>query len=208
MTIAINITESFGAIDCDNAGGLLSYISITSIEKTVKKLEIEISNFILNLIDEPVITTLKEQAPSFLENITEDGFLIIGSAKVIFDDFKGYEELLRPVSQEQKRILYEAWDGSFIEGDKIYDLAGRLISNPDLLINLAVISPQSVVLEFLSKDCTYIEEYTDFQKIIPVMNLKAKPVLQSQGRLFDVNFSNAHTESNWECGYRVYKDRG
>ncbi|MBX8538024.1 hypothetical protein K5D33_25305 [Pseudomonas cichorii] len=140
--------------------------------------------------------------------MTEDGFLVVEHAKVIFEGFKGYEELLRLISPEPKRILYEAWDGSLTEGDRIYDLAGRSISNHDLLINFAVISPKSVVLEFLPKNCTYIEEYTDFQKVVPVMNLKAKPVSQSQGRLFDVEFSNSHTESNWESGYRVYKERG
>ncbi|MBX8538023.1 hypothetical protein K5D33_25300 [Pseudomonas cichorii] len=60
MTIAIDITESFGAIDYDNAGGLISYISVVSAEKAVKRLEIEVSNFILNLIDEPIIAALKK----------------------------------------------------------------------------------------------------------------------------------------------------
>jgi len=54
MNIFIDITESFGAIDFDNAGGIISYIIIPPTENTQEKFQVEMFNFVLNLSDEPI----------------------------------------------------------------------------------------------------------------------------------------------------------
>lgn len=51
MIFSIDITECFGAIDSDNAGGIISCISIPPIENPQEKFRLKLSNFVLNLID-------------------------------------------------------------------------------------------------------------------------------------------------------------
>jgi len=88
MNIYIDITESFGAIDYDNAGGIISYINIPPTENIQEILQVEIFNFVLNLLDEPIMSSIESQDLNLLENMDEDGFLIIKKATVTFEKNK------------------------------------------------------------------------------------------------------------------------
>lgn len=88
MNFSIDITESFGAIDFDNAGGVISYINIPPNENIQDKFQLELFNFILNLIEKSVVSSIKNQNPSFLEKMDEDGFLVIKQAIITFEKNK------------------------------------------------------------------------------------------------------------------------
>lgn len=204
MIFSIDITECFGAIDSDNAGGIISYINIPPIERPREKFHLKLSNFVLNLIDEPVIDSINRQNSTILENMTEDGFLIIRQASISFDSIKGYEKLLRLLNQDHGYLTHERYGQKLNTGDKIYDISGRLFSNPDLLINFAFISPGTITLKFNSSDCTYIESYPELQKSLEKLNSREKPTQPPLTGLFDPTYSNTHTTSNFGAGYRIY----
>lgn len=204
MIFSIDITECFGAIDSDNAGGIISYISIPPIENPREKFHLNLSNFVLNLIDEPVIASINRQNSNFLENMTEDGFLVIRRASISFESIKGYEKLLRLLNQDHGYLTHERYSQKLNTGDKIYDISGRLFSNPELLINFAFISPSTITLEFNSSDYTYIESYPELQKSLEKLNSREKPTQPPLTGLFDPTYSNTHTISNFDAGYRIY----
>ncbi|MGN8144557.1 hypothetical protein ACTJK3_27085 [Pseudomonas sp. 22105] len=204
MIFSIDITECFGAIDSDNAGGIISYISIPPIENPREKFHLNLSNFVLNLIDEPVIASINRQNSNFLENMTEDGFLVIRRASISFEPIKGYEKLLRLLNQDHGYLTHERYGQKLNTGDKIYDISGRLFSNPELLINFAFISPSTITLEFNSSDYTYIESYPELQKSLEKLNSREKPTQPPLTGLFDPIYSNTHTVSNFDAGYRIY----
>lgn len=204
MIFSIDITECFGAIDSDNAGGIISYISIPPIENPREKFHLNLSNFVLNLIDEPVIASINRQNSNFLENMTEDGFLVIRRASISFEPIKGYEKLLRLLNQDHGYLTHERYGQKLNTGDKIYDISGRLFSNPELLINFAFISPSTITLEFNSSDYTYIESYPELQKSLEKLNSREKPTQPPLTGLFDATYSNTHTISNFDAGYRIY----
>jgi len=204
MIFSIDITECFGAIDSDNAGGIISYISTPPIENPREKFHLNLSNFVLNLIDEPVIASINRQNSNFLENMTEDGFLVIRRASISFESIKGYEKLLRLLNQDHGYLTHERYSQKLNTGDKIYDISGRLFSNPELLINFAFISPSTITLEFNSSDYTYIESYPELQKSLEKLNSREKPTQPPLTGLFDPTYSNTHTISNFDAGYRIY----
>lgn len=68
MIFSIDITECFGAIDSDNAGGIISYINIPPIENPREKFHLNLSNFVLNLIDKPVIASINTELKFFGEH--------------------------------------------------------------------------------------------------------------------------------------------
>ncbi|AXI60948.1 hypothetical protein DLD99_10855 [Pseudomonas kribbensis] len=204
MIFSIDITECFGAIDSDNAGGIISYISIPPIENPQEKFRLKLSNFVLNLIDEPVIASINRQNSTFLENMTEDGFLIIKQASIFFESIKGYEKLLRLLNQDHGYLIHERYGQKLNTGDKIYDISGRLFSTPELLINFAFISPNTITLEFNSSDYTYIESYPELQKSLENLNSRERPTQPPLTGLFDPTYSNTHTISNFDAGYRIY----
>lgn len=203
MIFSINITECFGAIDSDNAGGIISYISIPPIENPQENFHIKLSNFVLNLIDEPLITSINRQNSTFLENMTEDGFLIIRQASISFESIKGYEKLLRLLNQDHGYLTHERYGENLNTGDKIYDISGRIFSNPELLINFAFVSPSTITLEFNSSDYTYIKSYPELQKALEKLNSE-KPTQPPLTGLFDPTYNNTCTTSNFDAGYRTY----
>lgn len=204
MIFSIDITECFGAIDSDNAGGIISYINIPPIENPWEKFRLKLSNFVLNLIDEPVIASINRQNSTFLENMNEDGILIIRQASISFESIKGYEKLLRLLNQDHGYLTHERYGENLNTGDKIYDIGGRLFSTPELLINFAFISPSTITLEFSSSDYTYIESYPELQKALEKFNSREKPTQPPLTDLFDPTYSNTHTSSNFDAGYRTY----
>lgn len=133
MIFSIDITECFGAIDSDNAGGIISCISIPPIENPQEKFRLKLSNLVLNLIDEPLIDSINRQNSTFLENMTEHGFLIIRQACISFESIKGYEKLLRLSNQDHGYLTHERYGKKLNTGDKIYDISGRISSTPELL---------------------------------------------------------------------------
>lgn len=60
MFLSIDITESFGAIYFDNAGGVKTYINNPLRESLNNTLILEISNFVLNLIDVSVACSINK----------------------------------------------------------------------------------------------------------------------------------------------------
>ncbi|WP_085634012.1 MULTISPECIES: hypothetical protein [unclassified Pseudomonas] len=204
MIFSIDITEAFGALDFDNAGGIVSYIDILPTENLSKQLSLTLSNFVLNLIDEPVTNSINRQDPDFTKHMTEDGFLIINNAIINFKETKGYEKLLRLSNQDHGYLIHERHGQTFNSGDRIYDIGGRSCSTPELLINFAIISPKSISLEFDSSSHTYIENYTKLNESLITINSRAKPAQPPLTGLFDTSFSNIHTRSNFEAGYRTY----
>jgi hypothetical protein len=206
MNITLDVSEAFGAIDYDNAGGLISYIDINPIINFHEKLNFRLLNFVLNLIDESVIDAISKQAPSALTNIiTEDGLLIIKCAIVTFENLKSYESLISLIDEENKKILHNSWGEVLCYGDKIYDIGGRLMSNPDLLLNLSIVSPTKITVTFSLEDCIYAESYTNFRHEVEILNAAMKAIeIQFTGKLFDINLSNSHMSSNYDGGYRTY----
>ncbi|MGE1176726.1 hypothetical protein [Pseudomonas sp. BW7P1] len=205
MIFSIDVTECFGAIDADNAGGLITYIRILPIENVQKKFSLTLSNFVLNLIDEPVISSINKQNSTLLENMTDDGFLIIKHASISFESIKGYEKLLRSSNRDDEYIIHEQYGQNLSTGDKIYDISGRLFSAPDISINLALISPKNISLEFNSSEYIYIESYQKLQKSLEKLNSREKISQPPLTGLFDSTYSNTHTTSNFDTGYRIYK---
>lgn len=205
MNFTIDITDSFGAIDFDNAGGIITYINISPTENIQDKLKFEISNFVLNLIDEPVISSIKNQNSKFLDRMNEDGFLIIKKAVITFKKIKGHEKLIRLLNQEQGYLLHESYGPKLEDKDKIYEIGGRSFSTPQLLINFAIISPEKVTLEFTADDHIYIATFDELLISVRALNLQANRTQPPIQGLFDTNFSNMHTISDFDAGYRVYK---
>lgn len=109
MNIYIDITEYVGAVDYDNAGGIISYINIPPTENIQEKFQVEIFNFVLNLLDEPITSSIESQDLNFLENMDEDGFLIIKKATVTFEKIKGHEKLVRVLDQGEDYLLHEIY---------------------------------------------------------------------------------------------------
>ncbi|MDI2144533.1 MULTISPECIES: hypothetical protein [unclassified Pseudomonas] len=204
MIFSIDITEAFGAVDFDNAGGIKSYIRILPTENFLDSFRLNLSNFVLNLIDEPITSSLNRQDPAFLKNMTEDGFLIIRNATINFESIKGYEKLLRLPNQEQGYLIHERLGHELNIGDKVYDIGGRSCSTPEILINLSIISPKKIKLEFNPSDHKYIENYSKLQDSLEKLNSQEKPIQPPLSGLFDATFSNIHTTSNFEAGYRTY----
>lgn len=205
MNLSIDITESFGTIDYDNAGGVISYINIPPTENSHNELKLEIFNVVINLIDEPVIYSIANQNPEFLKDMNEDGFLILKKAVITFREIKGYEKLIRLLDQEQGYLIHESYGLKLDDEDKIYDIGGRSFSTPALLINLAIISPKKVILEFNASAYTYIATYDELQRSVETINLKAKRAQPPIQGLFDTTYSNKYTASDFDAGYRVYK---
>lgn len=208
MELSIDITNAFGAIDYDNAGGLISYVNVPPIENFHELFRFEISNFVLNLIDDEVITSFKEQVPSNFQRImTDDGLLIVKQATILFEKIKSYEKSIAPINQKNKDLLHEVWGDDLRDGDRIYDIGGRLISNPELLISLAIVSPKKITLLFSLSECTFVENYEEFREKLSEFNTRINFKLPPPKRLFDIDFSNSYTASNWDAGYRIYKEK-
>jgi hypothetical protein len=168
----------------------------------------EIFNFVLNLIDDEVITSFKEQVPSNFQRImTDDGLLIVKQATILFEKIKSYEKSIAPINQKNKDLLHEVWGDDLRDGDRIYDIGGRLISNPELLINLAIVSPKKITLLFSLSECTFVENYEELREILSEFNTRINFKLPPPKRLFDIDFSNSYTASNWDAGYRIYKEK-
>ena len=203
MNFSIDITESFGAIDFDNAGGVISHINIPPNENIQDKYYIELFNFVLNLIEKPVIYSIKNQNPNFLEKMDEDGFLIIKQAIITFEKIKGHEKLIHLLNQESGYLTHESYGSKLENKDKIYDIGGRSFSTPELLINLAIISPKKVTLNFSASNHTYIPTYEKLQKSVEILNSQANRSQPETQGIFDTNFSNSHMRSDFDAGYRV-----
>lgn len=205
MNIYIDITGYFGAIDYDNAGGIISYINIPPMENIQEKFQVEIFNFVLNLLDEPITSLIESQDLNFLENMDEDGFLIIKKATVTFEKIKGHEKLTRVLDQGEDYLLHEIHRPKLENKDKIYDIGGRSFTSPQLLINLAIISPQKITLDFSASDHVYIATYHELRNMAETLNLQVKRTQPPIEGIFEVNYSNMHTTSVFDAGYRVFK---
>jgi hypothetical protein len=208
MELSIDITKAFGAIDYDNAGGIISYVNVPLTENFQKLFRFELFNFVLNLIDDEVIASFKEQVPSNFQRImTEDGLLIVKQATILFEKIKGYEKSITSINQKNKDLLHEVWGDDLRDEDRIYDIGGRLISNPELLINLAIVSPRKITLLFSLSECTFLENHEEFRERLSEFNTHINFKLPPPKRLFDIDFSNSYTTSNWDAGYRIYKEK-
>ncbi|MGY3639906.1 hypothetical protein [Pseudomonas sp. PK-RTE-24] len=135
----------------------------------------------------------------------EDGFLIIKKAAVTFEKIKGHEKLVRVLDQGKDYLLHEIYRPKLENKDKIYDIGGRSFSSPQLLINLAIISPQKITLDFSASDHVYIATYHKLRNVAETLNLQAKRTQPPIEGIFEVNYSNMHTISVFDAGYRFFK---
>jgi hypothetical protein len=134
----------------------------------------------------------------------EDGFLVIKKAIITFEKIKGHEKLIRLLNQESGYLTHESYGPKLENKDKIYDIGGRSFSTPELLINLAIISPKKVTLDFSASNHTYIPTYEELQKSVGILNSQANRSQPEIQGIFDTNFSNLHMISDFDAGYRVY----
>lgn len=145
MKIALDIEEAFGAIDYDNAGGLISYIDVALTEKFYETPKIKIINFILNTIDEPIIEQLTKQASSVIpERIISDGFILVKSALIEFEELDRLESEFSIQTGDGKHTTQSSWGRKLQNNDKIYDLGGRLLFNSNISIKLCLITSKKI----------------------------------------------------------------
>jgi hypothetical protein len=206
VNIELDVTEAFGAIDYVNAGGLTTYIDIALTDSLLEYFSLKLINFVLNMIDDPIIDEMHKQAPQELtKKFTDEGFLIVKRAIVTFDKVKGCDSVLTLEIKNDEFDLQRSWGENLTNGDKVYDIGGRLSTYPDLSLNLAVISPNKITLSFSPEDCVYIDNYSNFMSTIKALNNSIKTAPNSHN-LFNLDFRNKHLAPNFDTGYRTYTD--
>ena len=204
MIIELNITESFGAIDYVNAGGLTTYIDIALTESLLENFKFKLFNFVLNTIDAPILDAIKKQAPTKLTQIlTDEGFLIVKRATLNFEKVKSCDSMLTYTRRHDEFDLERSWGGELDTGDKVYDIGGQLCPYPELRLNLAIVSPNKITLTLCISDCIYIENYQNL--IIEIDNLNSSAnITKNSHNLLNIDFRNKHLTPNFDTGYRTY----
>lgn len=206
MKITLNIEEAFGAIDYDNAGGLISYIDIALTEKFYETPKIKIINFILNTIDDPIIEQLTNQASSAIpESIINDGFILVKSALIEFEELDRLESEISIQTGDSKHTTQNSWGRKLQNNDKIYDLGGRLLFNPNISVKLCLITSKKIKLTYSTNDAVLIGSYTDLTQEIERANQEMKDKTSSTpAALFDIEVIKNHTKSDSDKGYNIY----
>ncbi|AZC28224.1 hypothetical protein C4K38_0233 [Pseudomonas chlororaphis subsp. piscium] len=206
MKITLNIEEAFGAIDYDNAGGLISYLDVALTEKFYETPKIKITNFILNTIDDPIIEQLTNQASSAIpENIISDGFILVKSALIEFEGLDRLESEISIQTGDSKHTTQSSWGRELQNNDKIYDIGGRLLFNPDISIKLCLITSKKIKLTYSTNDSIIIDSYTDLTHEIEKANQEIKNKTSSTpATLFDIEVIKNHTKSELDKGYNIY----
>ncbi|PXX76641.1 hypothetical protein SAMN05660489_00109 [Pseudomonas sp. LAMO17WK12:I10] len=206
MKTTLDIEEAFGAIDYDNAGGLISYMDIALTEKFYETPRIKIINFILNTIDEPIIEQLTNQASSVIpERIISDGFILVKSALIEFEELDRLESEFSIQTGDGKHTTQSSWGRKLQNNDKIYDLGGRLLFNPNISIKLCLITSKKIKLTYSTNDAILIDSYTDLTHEIEKANQEMKNKTSSTpATLFDIEVIKNHTKSDSDKGYNIY----
>jgi len=206
VNIELDVTEAFGAIDYVNAGGLTTYIDIALTESLLENFSLQLTNFVLNIIDDSIIDEIHKQAPQELtKKFTDEGFLIVKRAIVTFEKVKSCDSVLSLKIKNDEYDFERSWGASLTNGDKVYDIGGRLSTYPDLSLNLAVISPNKITLSFSPEDCVYIDNYQNFMSATETFNNSINTAPNSHN-LFNIDFRNKHLAPNFDGGYRTYTD--
>ncbi|CAI8760755.1 hypothetical protein [Pseudomonas chlororaphis] len=206
MKIALDIEEAFGAIDYDNAGGLISHIDIALTEKFYETPKIKIINFILNTIDDPIIEQLTNQAsPVIPESIISDGFILVKSALIEFEELDRLESEISIQTGDNKHTTQSSWGRKLQNNDKIYDLAGKLLFNPNISIKLCLITSKKIKLTYSINDAILIDSYANLTNEIKKANQEIKSKISSaSATLFDIETIKNHTKSDSDKGYSIY----
>ncbi|AZE45952.1 hypothetical protein C4K04_0248 [Pseudomonas chlororaphis] len=206
MKITLDIEEAFGVIDYDNAGGLISHIDIALTEKFYETPKIKITNFILNTIDEPIIEQLTNQAsPVIPESIISDGFILVKSALIEFEELDRLESELSIQIGDNKHTTQSSWGRKIQNNDRIYDLGGKLLFNPNISIKLCLITSKKIKLTYSTNDAILIDSYTDLTHEIEKANQEMKNKTSSTpATLFDIEVIKNHTKSDSDKGYNIY----
>ncbi|MGF6109077.1 hypothetical protein [Pseudomonas frederiksbergensis] len=206
MNIQLDITEAFGTIDYVNAGGLITYIDIALTEQLLAHFNFNLSNFVLNLIDQPIIDAIQKQLPVALtEQFIDEGFLIVTRAALSFDEVKSCESVLSLQLNDKEHDLVRSWGRKLISGDRVYNIGGQLSTFPELRLHLSIVSPKEITLSFSIEDCVYIENYTDFMKNVGHLNQSISPPLPIHN-LFNLELRNKHLTPNWDAGFYTFSD--
>lgn len=206
MKIALDIEEAFGVIDYDNAGGLTSHIDIALTEKFYETPKIKITNFILNTIDDPIIEQLTNQAsPAIPESIISDGFILVKSALIEFEELDRLESEISIQTGDNKYTAQSSWGRKLQNNDKIYDLGGRLLFNPNISIKLCIITSKKIKLTYSTNDAILIDTYANLTNEIKKANQEIKSKISSApATLFDIETIKNHTKSDADKGYSIY----
>ncbi|AZD70631.1 hypothetical protein [Pseudomonas chlororaphis] len=206
MKITLNIEEAFGAIDYDNAGGLISYLDVALTEKFYETPKIKIINFILNTIDDPIIEQLTNQVSSAIpERIINDGFILVKSALIEFEELDRLESEISIQTGDSKHTTQNSWGRKLQNNDKIYDLGGRLLFNPNISIKLCLITSKKIKLTYSTNDAVLIDSYTNLTQEIEKANQEMKNKTSSTpATLFDIEVIKNHTKSDSDKGYNIY----
>lgn len=206
MEITLNIEEAFGAIDYDNAGGLISYIDVELTEKFYEKPQIKIINFILNTIDEPIIEQLMSQASSVIpDRIINDGFILIKSALIEFEKLDRLETEISIRSENKKHATQSSWGRNLQNNDRIYDIGGKFLFNHNISTKLCLITSKKIKLTYSAQDAILIESYADLTNEIKKANQEMKNRTSSTPAiLFDIEAIKNHTKPNSDKGYSIY----
>ena len=206
MNIRLDLTGTLSsAIDYDNGGGLKTYIDIGLTADLCSNFEFQLENFVLNLDDE-LIEEILSQDNTLGEQINEDGFLIIKKATVKIAEVKGCDAQLTFCSEVRERtIINNTWGYSLNEDDIIYDMGGRLISFPQLTLNLEIVSNGTVGISFNVLDCEFVDNYQNLLKISGLLNKARETIVQSPGKLFDSVFRSEHLNTDYDGRVSVKK---
>jgi hypothetical protein len=206
MKIELDIEEAFGAIDYDNAGGLISYIDVALTEKFYETPKIKIINFILNTIDEPIIEQLTKQASSVIPGrIISDGFILVKSALIEFEELDRLESEFSIQTGDGKYTTQSSWGRKLQNNDKIYDLGGRLLFNSNISIKLCLITSKKIKLTYSTNDVILIDSYVNFTNEIKTANQEIKSNISSApATLFDIETIKNHTRSDSDKDYSIY----
>ncbi|HUE93018.1 hypothetical protein [Pseudomonas sp.] len=206
MDIHLNLTGTLSSvIDYDNGGGLKTYIDIGLTEGLCSNFEFQLENFVLNL-DEALIEEITSQDDTLGEQVNEEGFLIVKKATVKIAEVKGCDAQLTFRNERgEKVIVNNTWDYSLTEDDSIYDMGGRLISFPQLTLNLEIVSNGAVIISLNSVDCAFMSNYQDLLKISELLNKDRKTEARPLGKLFDPVFRSEYLNTDYNGRVSIKK---
>lgn len=195
MNIEIDVSNSFGSLDLDNSGGIISYLD--SWEWGEKNIILRLRGVVLNVSDNCVRKTFEG---CFNKEISsDDAFCVVRSGVL---EFLGCEA--------QETLVSIAGGGSrcaklgreYKLGDRVYFASTRLGMNPACIINFAFLNPLSIKFRFSSADCFLENSYSN--GFVRNFNASSMVPVTSGGAIFDADFLNEHCQEDWEGGCFVF----
>lgn len=191
MLVKLDITKNFNiVVDWSGSDGLNTYIDINLNNDMCKNFQFTLENFVLNLDDELLANFRSACNKNLVEDLSEEGYLIIHKAIFSISNIKGAEGLLRRLEDNIfKDEFYMLWDYDIESGDKIYEFNGLLKNLPNIFLNIKMIATNpKFILE--CNDFEYVKNYKDFKERVKILNASSSYVSDKKGKLFDLDFIN------------------